>query len=123
MKKLLVLLAVAFFTTGCYLTIADPLGTYDYERNAYDYVLHVEADSNVSWYGTYGTIEGSRVSGYGRRTYQLRRLPACWDLQKTSSNGLLRVYVQRRGYSSYSAPRYNDQATYRAYQISYGCFR
>jgi hypothetical protein len=114
MKKLLLVLPLIL--SGCYIAIADPIV---FERNPYDYVLYVEADHNVRWTGS---VEGRYVSGIGRRTYQFGHLPACWEVRKISSDGLLRVYVQRRGGYS-SSRRYNDQATYRANQTLYGCFR
>jgi hypothetical protein len=113
MKKIILLL-IALLVSGCIFEVVSPTAY----RSPQDFVFYVDADNNVSWSGT---LNGSYISGYGRRGYTLNTLPSCWDIRKTSREGLLRVYVQDR--YSYSVRRYNDSATYNTFDRLKDCFR
>jgi hypothetical protein len=115
MKRFFILLILSLITAGCYVTLMDPEG-YTY-KNPHDYILYIDADPSVNWSGT---INDTYISGRGRRGYTFDRLPSCWDVRKSSYDGLLRVYVTRRNYSTV---RSNDQATYRAGYSLRGCYR
>lgn len=114
MRKLLMVatLSLTLVLSGCEYLLAPPYRYYD--RG--DYMVRIESDTE--WEGYVGN---TWVSGFGNRNYPVWER-VCWDIQKTRSQGLLRVFVTyREYYSGGNYPIWEDRATTSAYGIVRGC--
>ena len=105
MKKILF---ASLFLIGCNTftpTIPEP-----------HYRLYIQSD--VWWEGYIGTL---KVSGYGDKSFRVSA-PVCWNIQKRSSRGFMRVFVAENTYSFGTDDTWSDLATTFPFDFLNHCF-
>lgn len=80
------------------------------------YRLYIQSD--VWWEGRIGNL---KVSGYGDKSYRVER-PVCWNIQKKSARGFMRVFGARYDYKFGTDSTWGDLATTYPWDFLNTCF-
>ena len=77
-------------------------------------------ESNTSWTGFIGgTGAGSSVSGSGDQTFDLNSGTTCWNFQKQTESGHLKVYAKEK--SIFGSSRSGEAETVASFGVVSGC--
>jgi len=84
------------------------------------YIVRIESDTEYT-----GFIGNRVISDFGDKSYPVNR-GECWNIQKRTYGGLLRVFGTVREYYATTAvtfPRWDDNASVLPYVTIRGCLR